>query len=419
MRFVTPAVTQAVTSDVRFVAAPHDNSLTRKSCRARQALAVLAMATVATLAACSKPAPAPEPVRSVKVMAVGETGVQSAYEFSGTVAARAESRLGFRVGGKISKRLVEVGQRVKAGELLAQLDPQDLALAASAARSQVSAAQTQADLAQADFKRFKDLRDQGFISTAELDRREAALKAATATLDQARAQLSVQGNQAGYAALVAPTAGVIVGVDAEAGQVVGAGTPVIRLAADGARDAVFSVPEQQLKLIKVGDSVKLRLPAEEDRALTGKVREIGASADPATRTFPVKVQIEGASPPIGATAYILPASLSGQGATALKLPTSALRETAAGKSAVWLLDKTSMTVQSKDVQVITADANDAVLEPGSLGAGQWVVTAGVHVLQPGQKVTVFNASPEPEASMKKQALPSKESASVATKIVAQ
>ena len=185
--------------------------------------AVLATALLVT--ACSKPAPSEEPVRAVKVSTVGVASIQSGAEFSGEVRPRVESRLGFRVAGKLVRRPVELGQTVKAGQVLAQLDPQDYKLATEAARAQVAAAATNRDLAAADFKRFKELRDQNFISGAELERRETTLKAAQAQLDQAQAQLNSQGNQASYTTLVADVSGVVTAINAEPGQVVTAGTP--------------------------------------------------------------------------------------------------------------------------------------------------------------------------------------------------
>ncbi len=341
------------------------------------------------LAACTRAEPPQEPIRAVKVLTVGVSPFQSGHEFAGEVRARVESRLGFRVPGKIVQRQAELGQRVKAGQVLAQLDAQDLRLAADAARAQVAAAQTNRDLAAADFKRFAALKDQNFISGAELERRETTLKAAQAQLDQAQAQLSSQGNQARYATLVADVAGVVTAVEAEPGQVVAAGAPVVRIAQDGARDVVFSVPEDKIAAIRPGSDVSVRVWAE-SRTLSGKVREVAASADPVTRTFPVKVSIDvKEAPPLGATVYVSPASLSAAGTPVIKLPTSALRQDGRA-SAVWVLDKASMTVRSQPVQIATADGNEAVIA-GGLTPGMLVVSAGVHVLSPGQKVTIYQS----------------------------
>jgi RND family efflux transporter MFP subunit len=308
-------------------------------------------------------------------------------EFAGEVRARVESRLGFRVGGKIVRRQVELGQRVKAGEILAQLDPQDYQLAVQAAKAQVTAALTNRDLAAADFKRYKELRDQNFISGAELERRDAALKAAQAQLDQAQAQGSAQGNQAAYTTLVADVSGVVTVVEAEAGQVVAAGTPVVRIAQDGPRDVVFSVPEDKVAQIRIGSGVDVRAWGAET-AIHGLVREVAASADPVTRTFGVKVSmpIKDALS-LGATVAVMPQALDRSGVQVIKLPTSALRQHGQS-SAVWVLDTASMTVKLQPIQIATADGNDVIVV-GGLQPGMQVVSAGAHVLSPGQKVTIY------------------------------
>lgn len=326
----------------------------------------------------------------MKVLTVGVNTFLSTHEYAGEVRAQAESRLGFRVGGKIIKRQAELGQRVKAGQVLAQLDPQDYKLAADAARAQLQAAATNRDLAAADFRRYKELKEQNFISGAELERRETTLKAAQAQYEQAQSQLAVQGNQASYASLVADVAGVVTAIEAEPGQVVTAGTPVVRIAADGPRDVVFSVPEDKVTSFKPGQPVKVR-GWTQDAQLAAKVREVGASADPLTRTYPVKVSLEvrDTTPPLGATVYVIPQGLSGmpEGLQVIKLPTSALRQE--GKaSAVWVVDKATMTVKSQTVQIATADGNDVVIAAG-LQPGALVVSAGVHVLSPGQKVSIY------------------------------
>ena len=213
----------------------------------------------------------------MKVITIGASSLQAMHEFSGEVKPRVESRLGFRVAGKILRRQAEVGQRVKPGEVLAQLDARDYQLAADAAHAQVNAAQTNRDLAAADFKRYAALREQNFISGAELERRETTLKAAQAQLDQAKAQLASQGNQATYANLVADAPGVITAVEAESGQVVNPGMTVVRVAVDGPRDVVFSVPEDKISAVKAGTDVAVRVWSD-NRDVKGKVREVAASA---------------------------------------------------------------------------------------------------------------------------------------------
>lgn len=352
--------------------------------------ALALVAATLLLSACSKPAPPEAPIRSVKVLTVGIDNMQSGAEFAGEVRARVESRLGFRVAGKMVRRQAELGQRVKAGDVLAQLDPQDYQLAAQAGQAQVVAAVTNRDLVAADYKRFKELRDQNFISGAELERRDAALKAAQAQLDQAQAQSRGQGNQAAYTTLVADTSGVITAVEAEPGQVVAAGTPVLRIAQDGPRDVVFAVPEDKVAMIKAGSGVEVRAWAGKT-SFKGLVREVAASADPITRTFTVKVGLEALDAKdalaLGTTVSIIPQAFDRSNVQVIKLPTSALRQD--GKtSAVWVLDANTMTVKLQPVQIATADGNEVVIASG-LQPGMQVVSAGVHVLAPGEKVTLY------------------------------
>ena len=289
---------------------------------------VLIASAVAALSACSRPPAPEEPIRSVKLHTVGTGPVVARSEYAGEVRARVESRLGFRVGGKLLQRPAEVGQRVKPGQLLAQLDANDLALASQAAQAQVSAAQTQRNLAAADLKRFTDLKAQGFVSGAEIERRQATLQAAEASLRQAQAQGAVQGNQATYTRLLADAAGVVLAVEAEVGQVVAAGTPVVRLARDGARDVVFAVPEDRLAQLRVGQPAQVRLWAAATGApgngapLGGVVREVAASAAAAPRTYQVKLSLpDGAAVPLGATAYVTLAAPEGAGPAMIQLPT--------------------------------------------------------------------------------------------------
>lgn len=360
--------------------------LTTLLSRARLPVALLSLAV---LAACQKPPVAQDPIRSVKVMTVGATQGTAELAYAGEVRARVESSLGFRVAGKVQSRSAEIGQRVQAGQLLAQLDPQDYRLAADATAAQLVAAQTNRDLAAADLKRYQDLRAQGFISAAELQRREASLAAAQAQWQQAQAQNSVQANQSGYTRLVADASGVITSVDANAGQVVAAGQPVVRLALDGARDVVFAVPEDKLAMFKTGQSLTVRLWGR-DTTLPALIRDVAASADAVTRTFLVKAALpNGADAVLGATVTVVKPATTGTAATTLKLPSSALRLDGNATS-VWVLDPSSMTVKSQAIEVKTADGNDAVVTSG-LKAGDQVVMSGVHVLTAGQKVSIFGA----------------------------
>ena len=350
------------------------------------ALTLSTLALAGALVACSRPEPPAEPLRAVRTQTVGLGSSTATSEYAGEVRARVESRLGFRVGGKLLKRSVELGEAVKAGQLLAQLDAADLQLGQEAAQAVLRAAQANAEQARADLARARELFGQNFVGAAEVERRETALKAAQGSLDQARAQAGVQGHQAEYARLVADASGVITAVEAEPGMVVGAGTPVLRLAHDGPRDVVFGVPEDRLAQLRgKPGALKVSLwggAAGTQPELVATVREVAAAADPATRTFLVKADLGGADVRLGQTATVRLAGASRD--DVVHLPLAAVFEQA-GRSTVWLLDAATMTVQAQPVTVAGAEGRQ-VLVSGGLAAGQEVVTAGVHALTQGQKV---------------------------------
>ncbi|AWI55204.1 efflux RND transporter periplasmic adaptor subunit [Aquabacterium olei] len=362
-------------------------SSSRRSRPRRSLRLPFVLAVSALLAACGKPAESPAPVRSVRTLVVAETGGQLEREFAGEVRARTESRLGFQVGGKVVRRMVDSGQTVRKGQPLAQLDAQDLRLSQDAARAGVAAAEAQATQATADLRRFTDLKAQGFISQAQLDRYQAMATAAEASLRQARAQAGVQGNQAGYATLVADAPGVITGVELEPGQVVSPGLPVLTLAHDGPRDVLFHVPEDMGPTLRGlhgrAGGVQVRRWGTSEW-VPATVREVAAAADTLTRTYLVKADVASARGfELGQTATVrLMASVRAQEGVRVPLQAVAERE---GKSVVWVLDGNSMTV--KPVPVVTADVvGNMVLISRGVTPGQELVTAGAHVLSPGQKV---------------------------------
>ena len=356
------------------------------------------------LSACSPKPQAPEPVRAVRVMTVTADAAGGVQEYAGEVRARIESRLGLRVAGKLVARPAEVGQRVRSGQALARLDPADLALQQDAAQAALRSAQAAYDFAVADVKRFQELRTQGFISAAELERRESGLEAQRAQLDQARAQARTQGNLTSYAVLTAPAAGVVTATEAEVGAVLAAGTPVLRLAHDGPRDVAFAVPEDAVDGIRalLGRRDALRARAwGQATALPATVREVAAAADPVTRTFLVRADIGPAAVQLGQTMTVQ-LDLPRRDAAA-RLPLTAVMGQQ-GQAAVWVLDTASMTVKLQPIVVAGADGNSVMVASG-LQPGQRVVTAGVHTLTPGQKVKLFDealaaraAAPAPAAS---------------------
>jgi membrane fusion protein, multidrug efflux system len=364
--------------------------------RTRIGLAAMALAT--TIAGCSRQEPAPEPIRAVRSTVIGSSEARNASDYAADVRARTESRLGFRVGGKLVTRPADLGDTVKAGQVLATLDAQVLRLGEASAQAALAGAQSGYKVAEADFKRFQELRRQGFISEAELQRHQAELDAARSSYQQARAQSQVQGNQAAYAKLTATAAGVITAVEAEPGAVVAAGTPIVRLAHDGPRDVVFNVPEDRLPQIRAlagkAGALKVELWGATGAPLPATVREVAAAADPTTRTFLVKADIGKADARLGQTATVTIENAAVSGV--VKLPLSAVMGKG-GQSSVWLVDAGTMTVKQQPVQVAGAQGNEVVIAAG-LSPGQRVVTAGAHVLTPGQKVKLFDEAAVREAA---------------------
>lgn len=345
----------------------------------------LVLAGGLALAACSKPVEKTEDVRPVRVMALAPAQIETAFEFAGEVKPRIESRLGFRVGGKILSRKIEVGQQVKKGQVLMQLDPQDLALARDGAQAAMRAAQSNRDLALAEKKRYQELYEKNFVSKAVYDAKDTAYKAAQASLEQAQAALQGQSNQTNYTSLIADMDGVVMGIDAEVGQVVAAGAPVVRLAQLGEREVQIGIPEDKLDLVSASKDIQVRFWANQKTLLQGAVRELSPVADPATRTYAAKITIKNPPPEVklGMTAYV---SFGNKLATPmLKVPLSALYQEK-GVTSVWVVE--GEQVKLIPVTVAGPSGNDMLLAAG-VKPGQSVVTAGVHLLKPGQKVKIL------------------------------
>ncbi|QOK96550.1 efflux RND transporter periplasmic adaptor subunit [Ralstonia pseudosolanacearum] len=352
------------------------------------------------LAGCGKEQPKAPEVRPVRTMTVVSEQAAGTVEFSGDVRPRVESRLGFRVPGKIIARQVDVGATVRKGQVLARLDPTDLALAQQSAQAQLQAAKTDRDLAASDLKRFSELFAKGFISAAEQQRHQANYDAAQARYDQATAGYRNQSNQAAYATLEADADGVVTSVDAEVGQVVSAGQPVVRVAQTAEKEVVIGIPEDQVDALRKSPDVRVKLWADPSRSLPGKVREIAPAADPVTRTYTVKIAVPNPPPDLklGMTAvatFVRPGGGADSGGMGVRVPITALLQEQ-GKNEVWLYDAASQTVKPVPVTV-GAPRDNVLLVTGGLSPGQTIVTAGVHLLKAGQRVMPMAAADQPSA----------------------
>lgn len=354
---------------------------------------LLMLGLVGGLAACKKTEPEQTPPRPVKTMVVGEQDNSLATQFPGEVRARHEARLAFRVSGRILKRHVDVGAVVKKGQLIAELDPQDLRLAAAASAASVGSAQAQYETAKADVQRYRDLKTKNFISQAELDRHEANFASAEAALKSAKAQSAISGNQSDYARLVAPADGVITSVDAEAGQVVQAGQSVTGFAEPRELEVAFVVSELHVSRMHVGDEVDVSLWANAATPLRGVIREVAPAADPASRTYAVRVslpQTEGALR-LGMTAIVsMRFALSTE---TVALPAAALIRLQEGKDdfAVWQIDVKTSAVHRVPVRVAGFSGNQVLVASG-LQNGSHIVVAGAHHLHEGEVVRPLSAA---------------------------
>ena len=349
---------------------------------------VYALLIAAAITACSEPAPAPPAVPLVIAQRAVLGDARAQANFAGEVRARSESALGFRVGGKITERLVDVGAFVKPGMPLARMDARDLQLNAASVRSQLAAAQADRVQAQADYARYNDLYQKKFVSAAEIDKRKATLDVARARLAQAQAQLNVADNQSTYAVLVADRAGVITTVEADVGQVVAAGQTVVRLAREAEKEILITVPENRLPEVQSAQQIEVTLWAAPTMRYAGKVREISPSADAVTRTYAVRIAVAGADAGmrLGMTASVL--LLQAGAGNAVVLPLTSLHQQGTN-TAVWIVDAATQTVKLAPVKV-GVFREDTVSFVSGVKAGDLVVTAGVHKLTQGQKVRIAN-----------------------------
>jgi multidrug efflux system membrane fusion protein len=359
-----------------------------------RALPIAAFAAL-LLAACGNDKPAEDPVRPVLTVTVAPGASATREVYSGELRARVETDLAFRLGGKLAARLVDAGARVRKGQPLARLDPEDAKLGARAARSQVAAAEADLALARADLDRSADLLAKKFVSQSAFDARQAAFDAARARAEQARSQASLSANQESYTTLAADADGVVVSVTAEPGQVVAAGQPVLRLARDGEIDVVVNAPESSVARLRPGQEVVIFLWADPGRRFPGRVREIAGGADAVTRTFAVRVSVTQVPPGarIGMSATVALPQREDAGLVVVPL-TALVRQGDA--ASVWIVDPKSSRVLARPVQVGQYREDGATIVSG-LAAGDVVVSAGVHKLRDGQPVRL-SAAPVPGAA---------------------
>ena len=308
-------------------------------------------------------------------------------EFVGVVRARYETDLGFRVAGKIVSRLINNGDVVHAGDVIARLDPQDFVLQVESAEAELAAATSNLAQARAEAERYATLKTRGFAAVADFDRKNAARDEAEGRLERARRTLDLARNQLSYAELKADADGVITATPAEAGQVVAIGQSVARLARHGEKEAVVALPESWLGEARKSQA-SVRLWSDPDRRFTARLRELSPQADAATRTYAGRFTIADADETValGMTATVTLARTAD--AKIAKLPLAAVLNRGSGP-AVYVVDA-SGALELRDVKV-AAFTEDAALVTDGVRDGETIVTLGVQKLQAGLKVHTVDA----------------------------
>ncbi len=353
----------------------------------RTTLVILAL-VLASACSSEPPSQAPRPV----VIHTVQGSSEQTREFSGSIASPISSELAFQVGGRITQRLVDPGEKVSRGQALFRIDPADIALAQSAASADAAAARAAAIRAGSDFKRLEGLVEAGSISQAEYDAARAARDASAASLSAAEARASEVRRQRGYTTLVAPRSGTVTEVLAQPGQIVSPGMPVLELAQAGPRDAIIAVPEDALA--NLPRSVLAR-PLGSDRAIAASLQEVSGAADPVTRTYRVRYRLSGGGGdlPIGSTVTI---AMELDGATGqMAVPLGALHDPGDGPG-VWVIDQKAQARWTK-VRLLELRDEEAIIA-GGLAPGTRIVALGAHLVVSGETVREAQIGPRKAAA---------------------
>jgi RND family efflux transporter MFP subunit len=349
----------------------------------KRQIALCAMAVL--VVGCARKDAAPfEEVRPVRTTVARSSGGSVGATYSGEILARYESKLGFQVSGRVVARLVEVGSHAKRGQPLMRLDPAQETLHVVSAAADVEAAKSRMAQDRIDLERVEQLFARRFASQAEVDQARLALAQSESKLTSALAQRDIKQNQHGYTVLKADRDGVVTAINAESGQVVGAGQAVVTIAADGEREVRVSIPESRVDELKQAKALQISVWAQPGKTYAGALRELAPDADSVTRTYSARITVKGADAALrlGMTASVFAPDVEGR--TAIRLPLTAIYDPD-GEPLVWTVDPESSRVATRPVK-LGAVHNDSVLVLSGLQGGEKVVTAGVHMLHAGQKV---------------------------------
>ncbi|MBB5573136.1 MULTISPECIES: efflux RND transporter periplasmic adaptor subunit [Rhizobium] len=356
----------------------------------RSVAGAAAFAAIAlTLSGCNeKKEETAEVIRPVKVVEIAQADTTRKLDYSGSVRARTDMNLGFRVNGKIVERKVDIGEKVKPGDVLARIDSTDYVLAVRRSQADLDAAEKQVQTTELARNRAQQLFDKNVAPKSQLEQAELSYDQAVSTRDSAVSALAEAKNQVAYTDLTSDMNGIVTTINADVGQVVGSGTSVITVAVDGEKEVQIAVPEMDIAQFKVGKDVKARFWSDDALVMDGKVREVSGSADAQSRTFAVRVSLPNDQRVLlGMTATIEAQADNTQPYVAIPLSALAQKD---GQQIVWLVDRSAGTVHAHSVKV--ADfADDGVRVADGLKAGDVVVAAGTQFMTENMKVKVPTA----------------------------
>ena len=337
------------------------------------------------LAGCnSHQQPPQDETRPVRVLAVSQSSEATNATYSGEIRARYETNLAFKVSGKVTERLVDVGSHVARGQALMRLDPQDAVLSATAAAAQTEAARIRLAQSRADLERYERLFSEQFVSEATLDQYKLTYETAKSLLQSAQAQEQMSENQRRYTVLTADRAGVVTAIDIEVGHVISAGQSVLTVAADGEREVLVSIPESRVEDFHGAQDVSVSTWADPQHVYAAALRELAPDTDKETRTYAARISILRPDDAIrlGMTASVHVSHAAS--ATAVHVPLSALLYQR-DRASVWVVDPEALTVAPRQITLAATQKDNVVVADG-LHDGDVIVTAGVHMLHAGQKV---------------------------------
>lgn len=354
------------------------------------AAALLALASLTLLPACRQAAePPPAEVRPVRATTIETRAIGDTVALTGTVQAQTEINESFRIDGRLIERTVEVGDKVRPGQLLARLDPQNEESGLQAARAQLAAAQAQLIEARNNHVRMRDLVAENAVSRASFDQAVALLQTAESQVSAVQASVDLAQNRLSYTRLFATGAGIVTARGPEPGEIVSAGRMVVQVAIEGARDAAFDVPAQVKDSAARMTSLDVSLVSDPAVTARGEVREVSPRADPVTGTFAVRVRLID-PPPTMRLGTTVTGRIKLAAVPAIEIPATALTR-AEGRAAVWVVDTATGTVSLRNIEVGSSNATTVQVASGLVN-GDVVVTAGVQALRAGQKVRLLETT---------------------------